>query len=109
MTRIELKGLFKVTAKGRVYWYAWRGGPRLRGEPGSAEFVASYNQAVEDRRAPDRSRFKSAVVSLQGERRTIRPSRRQLDATGARGSIASPTISAACTLRSSIARKRSGR
>jgi integrase len=30
----------------RSYYYAWRGGPRLNGEPGSAEFVASYNEAV---------------------------------------------------------------
>ena len=30
----------------RVYWYAWRGGPRLEGEPGTAEFVASYNAAA---------------------------------------------------------------
>jgi integrase len=30
----------------RTYWYAWRGGPRLVGEPGSPEFLASYNAAV---------------------------------------------------------------
>jgi hypothetical protein len=41
MTKIELKGIAKVTAKGRTYWYAWRGGPRLHGEPGSPEFMAS--------------------------------------------------------------------
>jgi integrase len=29
-----------------TYWYAWRGGPRLRGSPGTPEFVASYNAAV---------------------------------------------------------------
>jgi hypothetical protein len=61
MVKIDLKGIAKVTAKGRTYYYAWRGGPRLRGEPGSPQFVASYNQAVEDRRAPDQSRFKSVV------------------------------------------------
>ena len=26
--------------------YAWRGGPRLVGETGSSEFIASYNAAV---------------------------------------------------------------
>jgi integrase len=61
-TRVELKGLAKVTAKGRVYWYAWRGGPRLRGEPGSPEFMASYNEAVADRRTPDMDRFRSLVT-----------------------------------------------
>jgi integrase len=62
MVRVDLKGIAKVTAKGRTYWYAWRGGPRLRGEPGSPEFVACYNRAVEDHRAPDASRFCSLVT-----------------------------------------------
>jgi integrase len=62
MVRVNLKGIAKVTAKGRTYWYAWRGGPRLRGEPGSPEFVASYNEARELLRAPDTSRFRSLVV-----------------------------------------------
>jgi hypothetical protein len=30
----------------RTYHCAWRGGPRLKGEPGSPEFIASYNEAV---------------------------------------------------------------
>ena len=60
--RVELRGIAKVTAKGRVYHYAWRGGPRLRGEPGSPEFMASYNEAIESRKTPDTGRFKSLVV-----------------------------------------------
>jgi integrase len=59
---VKLKGIAKVTAKGRVYYYAWRGGPRLSGEPGSPEFVHSYNQAIEDRRTPDMDRFRSVVT-----------------------------------------------
>jgi integrase len=62
MARVNLKGIAKVTAKGRTYWYAWRGGPRLRGEPGSAEFIASYNEAIESLRTPDPGRFKSLVM-----------------------------------------------
>ena len=62
MVKVELKGIAKVTAKGRTYWYAWRGGPRLRGEPGSPEFHASYNEAIADRRTPDTGRFKSLVA-----------------------------------------------
>jgi integrase len=48
---MRLKGVNSVTkrlADGtmRTYWYAWKGGPPLRGELGSPEFVASYNAAV---------------------------------------------------------------
>jgi len=60
--KVELRGVAKVRAKGRAYYYAWRGGPRLRGEPGSPEFHKSYNDAIESRRTPDSGRFKSLVV-----------------------------------------------
>jgi len=48
---VRLKGLNSITkrlANGtrRKYWYAWKGGPPLRGEPGTPEFIASYNAAV---------------------------------------------------------------
>jgi integrase len=65
MIKIELRGIAKATAKGKVYYYAWRGGPRLRGEPGSPEFMASYNEAVEDRRAPDTARFRGVVATYK--------------------------------------------
>lgn len=46
----RIKGLNKVRkrlADGSVrdFWYAWKGGPALRGEPGSPEFFASYEEA----------------------------------------------------------------
>jgi integrase len=49
--RIELKGINSVNKRladgtRRTYWYAWKSGPPLRGEPGTPEFVASYNEAV---------------------------------------------------------------
>jgi integrase len=62
VVKVELKGIASATAKGRTYYYAWRGGPRLRGEPGSPEFHASYNEAVENRHTPEPGRFKSLVV-----------------------------------------------
>jgi len=65
MVKVDLKGLHKVTAKGRTYCYAWRGGPRLRGEPGSPEFHASYNEAIAELRTPDRSRFKAVIASYK--------------------------------------------
>jgi integrase len=30
----------------KTYWYAWRGGPLIPGEPGTPEFIAAYNQAI---------------------------------------------------------------
>jgi integrase len=66
MVKVDLKGLAKVKAKGRVYWYAWRGGPRLRGTLGSPEFVASYNEAIEQRRTPDKNRFRFVVADYKG-------------------------------------------
>jgi integrase len=55
--RIRLKGLNSVArtlADGSVvtYYYAWKGGPRLAGEPGSPEFVASFHEAVTARKSP---------------------------------------------------------
>jgi integrase len=64
MARVELKGIAKVRAKGKVYYYAWRGGP-LRGEPGSPEFMATYNEAIEQRRTPDKSRFRFVVADYK--------------------------------------------
>lgn len=59
MAMIDLKGAYKVTARGRVYWYAWKGkgAPRLRGEPGSPEFLQSYREAHEGRKGGDKARM----------------------------------------------------
>jgi hypothetical protein len=55
--RVRLKGLNRITKRladgtRRTYWYAWKGGPALRGEPGTPEFIASYNEAVATKIAP---------------------------------------------------------
>jgi integrase len=65
MVKVPLKGVAKVRSKGRVYWYVWRGGPRLAGEPGSPEFMASYHEAHEQLRAPDGSRFHSLIAAYK--------------------------------------------
>lgn len=49
--RLHLKGINTVTKRlsdgsSATYYYAWKGGPRLTGAPGSPEFLASYQQAV---------------------------------------------------------------
>lgn len=53
--RVPLKGINSITKRladgsRRTYWYAWKGGPPLRGEFGSPEFHASYNEAVAAKR-----------------------------------------------------------
>ena len=67
MVKRDVKGLHKVTARGHTYWYAWRGGPRLRGEAGTAAFWASYNEAIEDRRFTGARTLPLAGDALQGE------------------------------------------
>jgi len=52
--RVRLRGINSYTARladgtTRTYWYAWKGGPRLRGKPGTPEFIASYNEAAASR------------------------------------------------------------
>jgi hypothetical protein len=68
MVKFDLKGIKKVRSKGHIYYYAWRGGPPLRGEPGSPEFLASYNEAIENRRASRRGAIPLAGDVPQGER-----------------------------------------
>jgi integrase len=67
MTRVELKGIAKVTSKGREYWYAWRGGPRLRGKPGSPEFHASYNEAIQSLKATNTDKFHSVITLYKAD------------------------------------------
>lgn len=67
MTKIELKGLHCVRSKGRMYYYAWRGGPRIVGVPGTPAFTASYNEAIAGAvPSQDQSRFRALVVDYRG-------------------------------------------
>jgi len=79
MVKVDLKGIAKVTAKGRTYYYAWRGGPRLVGDPGSPEFMQSYNEAIESRRITDDGRFRSLVAMYRANAfDKLAPSTREL-------------------------------
>ncbi|MFN6986663.1 MAG: site-specific integrase, partial [Rhizobium oryzihabitans] len=62
MVTVELKGIHTVRAKGNIYYYAWRGGPRLDGQPGTAAFMASYNEAIASRMEPESGRFRSIIT-----------------------------------------------
>jgi hypothetical protein len=108
MVRIELKGIAKATAKGRTYYYAWRGGPRLRGQPGTPEFIASYNEAVESHRSPDQSLFKALVTTYKASAEYKHSPNRRAE-TGHRGWIGSRIISANFALLNSTGRRRFGR
>jgi integrase len=68
--RIRLRGINAVTKKLadgtlRTYWYAWKGGPPLRGEPGTAEFVASYNEAAARKVVPPSGVILSILQGFQ--------------------------------------------
>jgi integrase len=68
--RIRLKGLNsnrKALADGSVvtYFYAWKGGPRLKGEPGTPEFLASYHEAVSAKRPAPADALLSLLQAYQ--------------------------------------------
>ena len=68
--RIKLKGIHAahVTLADRtkkIYWYAWRGGPRLCGEPGTPDFTASYNEAVAKRAPTPEGKLQFLIEKFQ--------------------------------------------
>src|SRR3954454_16454880 len=68
--RIRLKGINwrrKRLADGsfKTYYWAWKGGPPLRGEPGTPEFVASYNAAVASKVVTPQGRLLSVFQAYQ--------------------------------------------
>jgi integrase len=68
--RVRLKGIHSVKVKlagGALatYFYAWRGGPRLVGEPGSPEFLASYTAAHQYRRQPDAATLHGVIAGYR--------------------------------------------
>lgn len=70
MARVRLKGLnskTKVLADGTVktYYYAWKGGPSLPGKPGSPEFMAAYNEAVERAKRPADGTLLAVLTAYQ--------------------------------------------
>jgi len=68
--RIRLKGINwkrKRLADGSIktYYWAWKGGPPLRGEPGTPEFVHSYNEAIATKAATPQGMLLSVLQSYQ--------------------------------------------
>lgn len=53
---MRVKGIHSAKVKladgsKRTYYYAWKGGPRIKAEPGTAEFIAAYNKLIAARQA----------------------------------------------------------
>jgi integrase len=68
--RVRLKGLNSITKRladgtRRTYWYAWKGGPPLKGEPGTPEFNAAFHAAAERKIAPTRGQLLSVLQAYQ--------------------------------------------
>jgi integrase len=65
MVVVRLKGVHVVKARGKAYHYAWRGGPRLSGAPGSAEYIASFKAAHDARKAPTEGILRAVIVKYR--------------------------------------------
>jgi integrase len=55
--RVRLRGINRRTKRladrsVKTYYWAWKGGPPLRGVPGTPKFIASYNEAIAQKVAP---------------------------------------------------------
>jgi hypothetical protein len=48
-----------------IYYYAWKGGPALRGKPGTPEFIQSYNDATAQRVRPPTGTLVSVLRQYQ--------------------------------------------
>lgn len=65
MVEVPLKHVHRVRANGSEYHYAWRGGPRLPGAPGSAEYLDAYREAHRKRKAPHSGEMRALVTAYK--------------------------------------------
>lgn len=82
--RIPVKGIHWTPAKladgtQKIYWYAWKNGPRLHGEYGSPEFIANYNAAVAQRIPAPEGRLQSLIEGYQKSQKFLARSERTRD------------------------------
>lgn len=78
-----MPGLFKVRAKGRTYYYAWRNGPRIEAEFGSKAFLEEFLSHRSPDANLDKSRFGAWVTLYKASdhRRGGRPYKKLSGAT----------------------------
>lgn len=68
--RVRLKGVHRVKTRladgsTAIYYYAWRGGPRIRAEPDTEAFVAAYGEAVRKRTQPPKGLLFSLIAEFR--------------------------------------------
>jgi hypothetical protein len=69
--RVELKGLHSVrkrlaSGKTEIYYYAWRGGPRIKAEPGTPEFIRLFGEAHAKRQTPPAGILFTLISEFKG-------------------------------------------
>jgi integrase len=63
MPALKIKGSpYRVRSKGKEYWYAWRGGPRLFATPGTPAFLQELSEVVASRHRPDASTISGLIA-----------------------------------------------
>ena len=79
--RVLLKGVHRVEARladgiKRVYFYAWRNGPRIHAEPGTTDFIREYHEAHASLRKPKFGTLMTLIAEFKAsaEFRRLRPS-----------------------------------
>lgn len=69
--RVHLRGIHRVQkalAGGgiQIYYYAWRGGPRIEAEPGSVDFIRIYGEAHAKRKTPPQGCLFTLIAEYKG-------------------------------------------
>jgi integrase len=59
------RGPIQIWTKGREYWYAWRGGPRIHSPPGTSAVLQELADAVAARQAPDTSKMSGLIAQYR--------------------------------------------
>lgn len=66
MPPLKIKGgPVLIRAKGKEYWYAWRGGPRIYSAPHTQTFLQEVADAAAARHAPDTSKVSGLVAQYR--------------------------------------------
>lgn len=65
MVEVPLKHVHRIRAGEKEYHYAWRGGPRLPGAPGSAEYLDAYREAHRRRKAPHSGDMRALITAYK--------------------------------------------